>query len=131
MTQDERWLSKYNEVVGFLNTNHRNPSKHNPEERTGYINWLKRQRKLMNKGELRADRMDLLRRLLVKSEKLKRVNQWGEAAEEIINSDFLRNYQQEMLDRLQGAWTRCRSVMVQMPTGTGKTMLMAEAIRRS
>ncbi len=42
---------------------------------------------------------------------------------------MLRDYQQEMLQRLRGAWERCRSVMVQMPTGTGKTHVMAAAIR--
>ena len=41
----------------------------------------------------------------------------------------LRDYQREMLDRLQRAWLRQSSVMVQMPTGTGKTHLMAEVIR--
>ena len=42
---------------------------------------------------------------------------------------LLRDYQKDMLDRLHRAWERHRSVMVQMPTGTGKTFLMAEAIR--
>ena len=41
----------------------------------------------------------------------------------------LRDYQQEMLDRLHLAWEQHQSVMVQMPTGTGKTILLAEAIR--
>ena len=41
----------------------------------------------------------------------------------------LRDYQKEMLDRLERAWASNRSVMVQMPTGTGKTVLMAEAVR--
>ena len=41
----------------------------------------------------------------------------------------MRDYQQEMLDRLSKAWKRHRSVMVQMPTGTGKTHLMAAVIR--
>ena len=41
----------------------------------------------------------------------------------------LRDYQQEMLDWLEEAWTEHRSVMVQMPTGTGKTLLLAQAIR--
>ena len=44
--------------------------------------------------------------------------------------DMLRDYQQDMLDRLCEAWQRHRSVLVQMPTGTGKTVLMAEAIKR-
>ena len=33
MTQDERWISKYNEAVEFIKTNHRNPSKHDEEGR--------------------------------------------------------------------------------------------------
>ena len=41
----------------------------------------------------------------------------------------LRDYQREMLGRINEAWKSCRSVMVQMPTGTGKTVLMTEAIR--
>lgn len=40
MTQDERWRAKYNEVIDFMETNHRNPSRHNPEERGLYLNWL-------------------------------------------------------------------------------------------
>ena len=41
----------------------------------------------------------------------------------------LRDYQLEMLDRLHLAWEQHQSVMVQMPTGVGKTILLAEAIR--
>ena len=28
MTQDERWIARYNEVKDFIETNKRNPSKH-------------------------------------------------------------------------------------------------------
>ena len=42
--------------------------------------------------------------------------------------NILRDYQQDMLDRLEKAWKRHRSVMVQMPTGTGKTHLLAAVI---
>ena len=45
--------------------------------------------------------------------------------------EMLREYQREMLSRLEKAWEKNRSVMVQMPTGTGKTWLMAEAIRNA
>ena len=31
MTQEERWLAKYNEVVEFIETSHRNPSRHHIE----------------------------------------------------------------------------------------------------
>ena len=41
----------------------------------------------------------------------------------------LRDYQLSMLQDLYKAWKRKQSVMVQMPTGTGKTHLMAAAIR--
>ena len=40
----------------------------------------------------------------------------------------LRDYQQEMVGRLHNAWTKSQSVMVQMPTGTGKTHVMAKVI---
>ncbi|MBR6046815.1 MAG: DEAD/DEAH box helicase family protein, partial [Bacteroidaceae bacterium] len=41
----------------------------------------------------------------------------------------LRDYQEEMVVRLQHAWEKHRGVMVQMPTGVGKTVLLAETIR--
>lgn len=51
MTQDERWLTCYNEVKFFIGTNRRNPSKYYPEEKL-MVHFLKRNRKLMNAGEL-------------------------------------------------------------------------------
>lgn len=42
---------------------------------------------------------------------------------------MLRNYQIEILDKLRRTWKRKRSVMVQMPTGTGKTHVMADVVR--
>ena len=42
----------------------------------------------------------------------------------------LRDYQLEMLGRLHRAWEQRQSIMVQMPTGTGKTVLLAEVIRQ-
>ena len=41
----------------------------------------------------------------------------------------LRDYQQEMKSRLFEEWELHRSVMVQMPTGTGKTHLLAAVVR--
>lgn len=43
---------------------------------------------------------------------------------------MLRDYQQEMKNRMAEAWKSHRSVMVQMPTGTGKTHLLAEIVRQ-
>lgn len=40
MTQDERWKLKYNEVMNFTATNHRNPSRYRIEDHD-MLNWLK------------------------------------------------------------------------------------------
>ena len=75
MTQDERWLAKYNEVVEFIETNHRNPSKHRLEEHD-MLNWLKANRKVMNAGSLKAERVEPFQQLLGLIEKYKRLNQY-------------------------------------------------------
>ena len=75
MTQDERWLARYNEVKNFINDNHRNPSKHRIEEHD-MLNWLKANRKLMNAGTLKPDRMTLFQQLSVLIDQNKRLNQY-------------------------------------------------------
>jgi len=75
MTQDEKWQTRYNEVKTFIETNQRNPSKHRLEEHD-MLNWLKANRKRMNAGEMREDRLAPFRELLELMEKYKRVNQW-------------------------------------------------------
>lgn len=75
MTQDELWLMKFQEVLDFMGKNHRNPSKHRLEEHK-MLNFVKHNRKLMNKGELKEDRVELFEKLLEMGEKYKRVNQY-------------------------------------------------------
>lgn len=75
MTQDEKWLLKYNEVVAFIEMNKRNPSKFIPEER-GLRNWVRHQQKLVNKGELKEERVEMYKELLVQMEEYKRKNQY-------------------------------------------------------
>jgi hypothetical protein len=75
MTQDERWMTRYQEVMGFLKENHRNPSKHRIEEHD-MLNWVKQQRKLVNAGELKPERMEAFKRLMEIWEENKRKNQW-------------------------------------------------------
>lgn len=76
MTQDEIWLSKYQEVLPFIETHHRNPSRYDPEERGKYCNWIKHNKKLLNAGEMKEDRVALFNQLLYLGEKFKRVNQY-------------------------------------------------------
>lgn len=76
MTQDERWLARYNEVKNFIEENHRNPSKHNPEERFKYYNWLKHNRKQLNAGMLKSGRVEPFKQLLTLMEENKHKNQY-------------------------------------------------------
>ena len=75
MTQDERWLARYNEVRNFIEVNHRNPSKYAPEEKL-MVHFLKRGRKLLNAGELKEPRLRMFKELMVLSEQYKRINQY-------------------------------------------------------
>lgn len=75
MTQDERWMVRYEEVVSFIEANHRNPSKHRVEEHL-MLNWVKQQRKLLNAGRLKEDRVGRFKELLALIEENKRVNQY-------------------------------------------------------
>lgn len=52
----ERWIVRYNEVVEFINNNHRNPSKYCIEEHD-MLNWLKANRKARNAGVLKPERL--------------------------------------------------------------------------
>ena len=76
MTQEERWIVRYNELMGFLEENHRNPSKHRIEEHD-MLNWLKANRKTLNAGKMKAERVEKFRKLLELTERYRRKNQWG------------------------------------------------------
>ena len=76
MTQDEKWKAKYNEVVTFIERNKRNPSKYDAEERGGYYTWLKHNRKRMNAGALKPERVEKFRKLLELTEQYRRKNQY-------------------------------------------------------
>ena len=75
MTQEERWIAKYNEVVKFIETNHRNPSRHRIEEHD-MLNWCKANRKTMNSGKMKAERVEKFRKLLEMTEQYRRKNQY-------------------------------------------------------
>ena len=75
MTQEERWMTKYQEVVGFIETNHRNPSRHRIEEHD-FLNWVKANRKKMNSGKMKPERVEKFRKLLEMTEQYRRKNQY-------------------------------------------------------
>ena len=68
-------MTRYKEVLRFIETNHRNPSKHRIEEHD-YLNWLKANRKILNAGKMKPERVEKFRKLLEMTERYKRKNQY-------------------------------------------------------
>lgn len=75
ISQEERWKAKYDEVKGFIETNHRNPSKHRIEEHD-MLNWVKANRKRLKAGEMKEERIERFEELLSLAERYRRVNQY-------------------------------------------------------
>ena len=75
MDQDTRWLNKYEEVMTFIETNHRNPSKHRIEEHD-MLNWVKANRKVLNAGKMKTERVERFKELLALTEQYRRKNQY-------------------------------------------------------
>ena len=75
MTQDERWMNRYNEVKELIETTHRNPSRHFVENRN-LLSWIKQQRKLLNAGALKPKRVEPFKALMKLIERYKRTNQY-------------------------------------------------------
>ena len=68
-------MVRYEEVMEFMETNHRNPSRHRIEEHD-MLNWLKANRKVMNAGKMKAERVERFSKLLEMMEQYKRKNQY-------------------------------------------------------
>ena len=75
MTQDEKWMVRYNEVMTFIETNKRNPSRHRIEEHD-MLNWLKANRKVMNAGKMKAERVERFRELMEMMEMMEMMGQY-------------------------------------------------------
>ena len=75
MTQNERWLVRFQEVIGFIETNRRNPSRHRIEEHD-HLNWLKANRKALNAGKMKPERVEKFKELLAMMEQYRRKNQY-------------------------------------------------------
>ena len=75
MTQNGCWLIRYNEVINFIEREHRNPSRHRIEEHD-MLNWAKANRKAINAGKMRPERVEAFKRLMEMMEEYRRKNQW-------------------------------------------------------
>lgn len=68
-------MMKWQTAMAFIETNKRNPLKFEGSER-GIRNWIKHQRKLLNAGSLKEDRVEKFKELLELCEQYKHVNQY-------------------------------------------------------
>ena len=75
MTQEERWMVRYEEVMAFIESNHRNPSKYRIEEHD-MLNWVKANRKALNAGKMKEERVEAFKRPMEMMEQYRRKNQW-------------------------------------------------------
>ena len=75
MTQEERWMVRYEEVMAFIESNHRNPSKYRIEEHD-MLNWVKANRKALNAGKMKEERVEAFKRLMEMMEEYRRKNQY-------------------------------------------------------
>lgn len=75
MTQEERWMVKYNEVIDFIEANHRNPSKYRLEEHD-MLNWVKANRKALNARKMKVERIERFMVLLELTKLYRRKNQY-------------------------------------------------------
>lgn len=75
MTQEERWLANWQEVMDFMEKNHRKPSKYYPEEKLMF-HFIHHNKKLYNGGLLKTERLEKFEKLLELAEQYRRVNQY-------------------------------------------------------
>lgn len=75
MTRDQRWLMRYNEVWDFVDKNHRGPTRHHQEEKD-MLNWLKYNRKLLNRDALSPEKKEAILKLKAFISSFNRVNQY-------------------------------------------------------
>lgn len=75
MTQEEKWMARYNEVKNFIEDNHRRPSKYVLDERNAW-NWLRHNQKLYNNDAMNPERIERFEELLALCEQNRRKNQW-------------------------------------------------------
>lgn len=68
-------MAHYDQMMDFMKTNHRRPSKHRPEEHD-MLNWFKHTKKNIAKGGYPPERVRLFDYLLELAAKYRRQNQY-------------------------------------------------------
>lgn len=75
MKREVSWELRYNEVLEFVESNHRGPSRHHPEEHK-MLNWMKFNRKCYNGGKMEGEKKEKFQKLIEKIHSFHRINQY-------------------------------------------------------
>ena len=75
LEQDERWQAQYDQMMTFMNENHRRPSKHRLEEHD-MLNWYKHVKKAIAKSNYPPHRIEKFALLQQVANKYRRKNQY-------------------------------------------------------
>lgn len=75
MKREEQWKEKYDNLWKFVSENHRGPSRHRIEEKD-MLNWLKYNRKLLNRDALSPEKEEAILKLKALISSFNRVNQY-------------------------------------------------------
>lgn len=153
--QDDLWNAKWKAYMDYMAANQHRPSKHKAEDMV-LFDWFKHSKKLLNQGRMRAERVEKFNQLLDEAKRLQRINNYRYADGELYTTEEqtpdektknllkvfkarkpkeirheikLYDYQADMKKRIDKAFKLYNSVMVQMPTGTGKTHVVASVVR--
>jgi len=76
ISREERWDHHYEELMAYMKDNHQRPSKYAKSD-FQLVNWIKYNRKLINRGELPAERLEKFKLFEAEAERLKRINQYA------------------------------------------------------
>jgi len=75
MTHDERWKLHYDQVMQFVETHRKRPSKHKPEDMAMH-NWIKYTKKRYDRGLVTGIRREQFSELLEKLKEYRKYNQY-------------------------------------------------------
>jgi len=75
MKQDDIWNQHIEELMSFMRTHNRRPSKYNAEERA-MLHWLKYAKKRQTKGLLSSAQESQLNEILALARQVQRINQY-------------------------------------------------------
>ena len=76
MTSDERWEQNFVQLMQFMETNHRRPSKHRVEEHQ-MLNWLKFNKRCYANDSLPHHRRERFEQFWAMAGEVQRINQYA------------------------------------------------------